>query len=69
MTMAEVHEHLKRHLADEEHDVNSYTEMAKAAKADGEDELAFWLWQIAHDEEQHRNWIRRYLGKHEEKNY
>jgi rubrerythrin len=65
LTMTEVHEHLKKHLEDENHDVTAYTEMAKAAKAAGEDELAFWLWQIAHDEETHRNWIRRYLSRHE----
>ena len=64
LTMAEIHEHLKRHLADEEHDVTAYEEMAKSAKANGEDELAFWLWQIAHDEEQHRNWIKRWISTH-----
>lgn len=66
LTMAEVHAHLKKHLEDEGHDITAYSEMAKSAKAAGEDELAFWLWQIAHDEEQHHNWIRRYLNKHGE---
>jgi rubrerythrin len=46
--------------------VTAYTEMAKAAKAAGEDELAFWLWQIAHDEETHRNWIKRWISTHSE---
>lgn len=64
LTMTEVHDHLKKHLEDENHDVTAYTEMAKAAKAAGEDELAFWLWQIAHDEETHRNWIKRWISTH-----
>ena len=64
MTMQEVHEHLKKHLEGESKDVDGYTEMAETAKAAGESELAFWLWQIAHDEQQHASWIRNYLAKH-----
>lgn len=64
MTIAEVHERLKKHLESEGRDVEEYIEMAKAAKAAGEEELAFWLWQIAHDEETHHRWIRRYMAKY-----
>lgn len=63
MTLDAIHTHLREHLKNETKDVAEYTEMAKSAKAAGEDELAFWLWQIAHDEQSHASWIRRYFGE------
>ena len=62
MTMQEVHAHLKAHLENESKDVAAYTEMAETAKAAGENELAFWLWQIAHDEQQHASMMLASLG-------
>ena len=64
MTMQEVKEHLKHDIDDEIHDVAKYTEMATVAKAEGQDELAFWLWQIAHDEQSHASWIKHWMAKH-----
>jgi rubrerythrin len=37
-----------------------YSETAKEA---GEDELAFWLWQIAHDEQSHASWIKHWMAR------
>lgn len=63
MTMQDVREHLKEDFEDETHDVAKYTEMAAVAKADGQDELAFWLWQIAHDEQSHASWIKHWMAR------
>ena len=63
MTIEEVHAHIKEDLKDELEDVKKYTDMATTAKMAGEDELAFWLWQIAHDEQSHAAWFRQYLAK------
>lgn len=63
MTIEEVKERLKNHYDDEKHDVAFYTEAAETAKEAGEDELAFWLWQIAHDEQSHASWIKHWMAR------